>query len=193
MRKGTFRISLGATTHAALSVFFGTDPCSNHQLNTCCILQASSISTQIYGDVTLLANANGPVTLTMATQSSCTGPPVSDDTSVYANLNPVELDVDVGQPFGLQVQSQTPLAATPENLQKGQSFAMEVRVNSVSKALVAYQVWHAFLSLRGPSAAYSRISSRFTSVAHAFCCYCPSGLLLGKFGLHLVLPIRPAV
>ena len=107
------------------------------------ILQVASISTQLYGDVTLLANANAAVTLTMQTKSGCQNPAVSvvsDTTPVYANLNPAELDVDVGQAFGLQVQSQTPLAATPEYLQVGQSFAMEVRVNSASSPLIAYQV-----------------------------------------------------
>ena len=108
------------------------------------MLQGASISTQLYGDVTLLANANAAITLTMQTKPGCQTPPgsvvSSDATPVYANLNPTELDVDVGQAFGVQVQSQTPLAATPECLQVGQSFAMEVRVNSASSPLIAYQV-----------------------------------------------------
>lgn len=104
------------------------------------MLQASSISPQSYGDVTLLANANAAITLTMTPSTTCSSSALPDQTTVYANLNPAELDVDVGQAYGLQVQSQTPLAAVPEPLQVGQSFAMEVRVNSASSALIAYQV-----------------------------------------------------
>ena len=105
------------------------------------MLQASSITVQSYGDVTLLTNSNAAITLTMAA-TGCPGQSssVQDTTLVYANLNPAELDVDVGQAYGLQVQSQTPLAAIPEPLQVGQTFSMEVRVNSTSSPLIAYQV-----------------------------------------------------
>ena len=107
------------------------------------MLQVSSITVQTYGDVTLLANANAAITLTMAV-AGCPGQsiPAPATTSVYANLNPPELDVDVGQAYGLQVQSQSPLAAIPEPLQVGQTFSMEVRVNSTSSPLIAYQVGH---------------------------------------------------
>lgn len=58
---------------------------------------------------------------------------------MYANLLPAELDVDVGSPFGLQLQQQ-PTAAVPTYLQPGDSFRMDIRVNSTSSQLYAFQV-----------------------------------------------------
>lgn len=59
---------------------------------------------------------------------------------MYANLNPTELDVDAGEAFGLQVQSQAGRAAAPVVLQTGASFAMNIRVNSASSPLIAFEV-----------------------------------------------------
>ncbi|KAL3148640.1 hypothetical protein ABBQ38_014063 [Trebouxia sp. C0009 RCD-2024] len=89
---------------------------------------AASITAQSYGDVTLLANADTAVGT------------ASDTTLVYANLNPAELDVDAGDPFGLQVQSQAGRAAAPVVLQTGASFAMNIRVNSASSPLIAFEL-----------------------------------------------------
>ena len=89
----------------------------------------------------MLANADTAVQLKAETKPGCAASGiVSGTTQVYANLNPAELDVDAGEAFGLQVQSQAGRAATPVVLQKGASFAMNIRVNSASSPLVAYEV-----------------------------------------------------
>ena len=104
-------------------------------------LQTGSISVGSYGDVTLLTNSPSVITLTATPLSGCgTSSAVSGDTTVYANLNPAELDVDVGEAFGLQVQSQTAETAAPETLVVGSTFDMDIRVNSTSSSLIAYEV-----------------------------------------------------
>ena len=105
------------------------------------VLQPTSISTstQIYGDVTLLANAAAAVTLT-ATTSCATSGMLSPSLAVYANLNPAELDVDAGEAFGLQVQSQVGRTAVPAAVTLGSTFTLDIRVNSASSPLVAFQV-----------------------------------------------------
>ena len=104
-------------------------------------MQAGSIQIGPYGDLTLIGNSASQVVLQAVISSSCAAPSaVSRTTSVYANLDPAELDVDVGERFGLQVQSQVGKTATPALLQNGQSFNMDVRVNAVSSPLVAFQV-----------------------------------------------------
>ncbi|DBA74582.1 TPA: hypothetical protein ACH3X2_009454 [Trebouxia sp. C0005] len=100
-----------------------------------------SISVGSYGDVTLLTNSPSVITLTATPLSGCgTSSAVSGDTTVYANLNPAELDVDVGEAFGLQVQSQTAETAAPETLVVGSTFDMDIRVNSTSSSLIAYEL-----------------------------------------------------
>ncbi len=116
---------------------------SRHATDTLSIcLQTGAISVGSYGDVTLLTNSATAVTLTATTQSGCAAgtTTVSGSTSVYPNLNPVELDVDAGEAFGLQMQSQTAETAVPAALQVGSTFAMDVRVNSASSALIAFEV-----------------------------------------------------
>lgn len=104
-------------------------------------LQTGSISVGSYGDVTLLTNSATAVTLTAAPLSGCgTTTAISGTTTVYPNLNPVELDVDAGEAFGLQVQSQTAEVATPAALQVGSTFDMDIRVNSTSSPLIAFEV-----------------------------------------------------
>lgn len=104
-------------------------------------LQTGSISVGSYGDVTLLTNSPSVITLTATPLSGCgTSSAVSGSTTVYANLNPVELDVDAGEAFGLQVQSQTAETATPGTLVVGSTFDMDIRVNSTSSPLIAYEV-----------------------------------------------------
>ncbi|KAL0035306.1 hypothetical protein WJX77_000193 [Trebouxia sp. C0004] len=100
-----------------------------------------SISVGSYGDVTLLTNSPSVITLTATPLSVCgTSSAVSGSTTVYANLNPAELDVDVGEAFGLQVQSQTAETATPGTLVVGSTFDMDIRVNSTSSPLIAYEL-----------------------------------------------------
>ena len=102
---------------------------------------ATAIAMGTYGDATLLGNAATAVTLTATTQTTCAvGAALTDTLSAYANLNPAELDVDVGEPFGLQVQQQTGLGATATNLQPGDSFTLDVRVGSTRAQLIAFQV-----------------------------------------------------
>ena len=115
-------------------------------------LQTGSISIGSYGDVTLLANSDAAVTLTATTLSGCaTSGTVSGTTAVYANLNPAELDVDAGAVFGLQVQSQITETVTPTALQVGSTFSMDIRVNSASSALIAFEVRPGSLtSVSGP-------------------------------------------
>ena len=104
-------------------------------------LQTGSISIGSYGDVTLLTNSPSVITFTATPLSGCGySSAVSATTTVYANLNPVELDVDVGEAFGLQVQSQTAETATPGTLAVGSTFDMDIRVNSTSSPLIAYEV-----------------------------------------------------
>ncbi len=104
-------------------------------------LQTGSISVGNYGNVTLLTNSPSVITLTATPLSGCgTSSAVSGSTTVYANLNPVELDVDAGEAFGLQVQSQTAETATPGTLVVGSTFDMDIRVNSTSSPLIAYEV-----------------------------------------------------
>ncbi len=104
-------------------------------------LQTGSISIGSYGDVTLLTNAPSVITLTATPLSGCGySSPLSATTTVYANLDPVELDVDVGEAFGLQVQSQTAETATAGTLGVGSTFDMDIRVNSTSSPLIAYEV-----------------------------------------------------
>ena len=104
-------------------------------------MQAGSIQIGPYGDLTLIGNSASAVVLQAVISSSCAAPgAVARFTSVYANLDPAELDVDVGERFGLQVQSQVGKTATPTLLQNGQSFNMDVRVNAVSSPLIAFQV-----------------------------------------------------
>ncbi|DBB14474.1 TPA: hypothetical protein ACH3X3_004761 [Trebouxia sp. C0006] len=100
-----------------------------------------SISIGSYGDVTLLTNSPSVITFTATPLSGCGySSAVSATTTVYANLNPVELDVDVGEAFGLQVQSQTAENATPGTLAVGSTFDMDIRVNSTSSPLIAYEL-----------------------------------------------------
>ena len=107
-----------------------------------CVLQASSITAQSYGDVTLLANAESAVRLTADVQAACaTASTVPGSTLVFANLNPKELDVDAGEAFGPQVQRQAGKSAAPVQLQVGNNFTMDIRVNSTSSPLVAFEVW----------------------------------------------------
>lgn len=103
------------------------------------MLQPTSIATHSYGDITLLANANVPVVLTAST-GCATGTLPPSTVSVYANLNPAELDVDAGEPFGLQVQAQSGQTAVPAVLPLNSSFIMDIRVNSVSSPLIAFEV-----------------------------------------------------
>lgn len=105
------------------------------------VLQATSITAQSYGDVTLLANADTAVRLTAGVQAACaTASTVPGSTLVFANLNPVELDVDAGEAFGLQVQRQAGKTATPVQLQVGSNYTMDIRVNSASSPLIAFEV-----------------------------------------------------
>ena len=105
------------------------------------VLQATSITAQSYGDVTLLANAESAVRLTAGVQAACaTASTEAGSTLVFANLNPVELDVDAGEAFGPQVQRQSGKTATPVQLQVGNNFTMDIRVNSTSSPLIAFEV-----------------------------------------------------
>lgn len=107
----------------------------------CSLLQVGSITVQSYGDVTLLANAATAVALTAAVQPACaTASTVPGSTSVFANLNAVELDVDAGEAFGLQVQRQAGKTATPAALQVGSNFTLDIRANSTSSPLIAFEV-----------------------------------------------------
>lgn len=106
------------------------------------VLQATSITAQSYGDVTLLTNADTAVRLTAGVQAACTtASTVPGSTSVFANLNPVELDVDAGEAFGPQVQRQADKTATPVQLLVGSNYTVDIRVNSASSPLVAFEVW----------------------------------------------------
>lgn len=107
------------------------------------VLQATSIKAESYGDVTLLANADTAVRLTAGVQAACvTASTVPGSTSVFANLDPVELaDVDAGEAFGPQVQRQAGKTATPVQLQVGSNYTMDIRVNSASSPLIAFEVW----------------------------------------------------
>lgn len=78
------------------------------------------------------------MTLTAAPLSGCGT--TTGTTTVYPNLNPGELDVDAGEAFGLQVQSQAAEVATPAALQVGSTFDMDIRVNSTSSPLIAFEV-----------------------------------------------------
>lgn len=110
-------------------------------VKACNMLQVASITAQSYGDVTLLANAATAVALTAAVQPACaTASTVPGSTSVFANLNAAELDVDAGEAFGLQVQSQAGKTAAPASLQVGNNFTMDIRANSTSSPLVAFEV-----------------------------------------------------
>ena len=96
-----------------------------------------------YGDAVLLGNYYQPITLTAATQPGCGASGTLSanlNPGVFANLNPTELDVDVGQPFGAQLQAQPVSSPTVTYLAVGSSFSMDVRVNSVSSPLIAFQV-----------------------------------------------------
>ena len=96
---------------------------------------------QDYGDVTLLANSGAAVRLTATAKSGCATPGTPPATTdVFSNLLPAELDVDAGEPFGLQVQSQIGKTALPAQLAVGSSFVMNLRINSASSALIAYEV-----------------------------------------------------
>ena len=113
------------------------------------MLQGASISAQSYGDVTLRANANTAIDLTAATRTGCgTG---SGKTSVFANLNPAELDVDAGEAFGLQVQSQAGRTASPALLRVGGNFTMDIRANSASSPLIAFEVHSLFVPIHAAS------------------------------------------
>ena len=123
------------------------DPRSSAQLTRVCVSpqapSAGNISVGIYGDVTLLGNSPVAITLSATIASGCasSSPIVQvQGTSVYANLDPVELDVDLGEAFGLQMQNQIGRSDTPAVLQSGSSFNMDVRVNSASYPLIAFEV-----------------------------------------------------
>lgn len=60
---------------------------------------------------------------------------------VYANLEPDTLDVDIGEQYGTQFQKQTnPLSVAPAPLAMGDTFAMQIVINSLGKSLQAFQI-----------------------------------------------------
>lgn len=60
---------------------------------------------------------------------------------MYANLQPKNLDVDLGKEYGIQFQRQLdPTSATPVGLVVGDVFSMEVVVNSLGTVLQGFHI-----------------------------------------------------
>lgn len=135
-------------------------------------MQAAAITVLPYGDAVLLGNYYQPITLTAATQPGCgaSGTLTANlNPGVFANLNPTELDVDVGQPFGAQLQAQPANSPTVTYLSVGSSFSMDVRVNSASSPLIAFQVRACWMQAGTASTAGRRVEDCTRHVMPAEC------------------------
>ncbi|GMH36388.1 hypothetical protein BSKO_04256 [Bryopsis sp. KO-2023] len=103
----------------------------------------SAITTRFLGDVVLVQNHDDVITLTGTTSPGCTGsnPAIASAVQVYANLEPDILDADLGEQYGLQFQKQpNPTPAIPVELVQGDTFVMDVVVNSLGVVLQAFQI-----------------------------------------------------
>ncbi|KAK9817698.1 hypothetical protein WJX72_000826 [[Myrmecia] bisecta] len=102
--------------------------------------QPTVIQAQAFGDVQLLQNSDAVVSLTAKTQPMCAaGAALTSAVQAWANLMPEELDLDLGEPYGLVLQQQ-PEGAVPAYLQPGSTFRMDMRINSNSSQLNAFQI-----------------------------------------------------
>jgi len=139
----------GYTYTAGVGTIFGASRESLDIVETPRLLSfASSVPSAIalaaWGDAELLLNHWAAVGITMESQAGCVpagGTAATDSEQVYANLAAAELDLDLGQQYGLQFQSDPANAnSAPRAINPGDRFTVPVVLNSASDFVEVFDI-----------------------------------------------------
>lgn len=105
----------------ASGTLLGAANAANDLLNVSSVFTFSSseldaIAVDDAGEAQLLGNSAGAVSLQVSSSCTADGRTLSETVQVYANVQPAQLDVDIGQPYGPPLQA-ADMAAAPGELQ----------------------------------------------------------------------------